>query len=222
MKWFIHCLEWVLDFFLPTLCLRCHERVHKKHTLCQKCYEKLDFVGPNICPVCGRKLEFFMPWDMTCASCLQRPPLYQKMRAACIYNEGIKSLILPFKHADRLEILPFFIEILKSNCAQVCQEADIFIPVPLHKKRLVKRGYNQASLIAQKLALEFNKVYLSHALVRIRYTPSQGHMSFEQRKKNVSGAFKVHGKFKDKLQGKSVLLIDDVITTCMYKRTFES
>ena len=85
--------------------------------------------------------------------------------------------------------------------------------MPLHKKRLVKRGYNQASLIAQKLALEFNKVYLSHALVRIRYTPSQGHMSFEQRKKNVSGAFKVHGKFKDKLQGKSVLLIDDVITT---------
>ena len=71
--------------------------------------EKLDFVGPNICPVCGRKLEFFMPWDMTCASCLQRPPLYQKMRAACIYNEGIKSLILPFKHADRLEILPFFL-----------------------------------------------------------------------------------------------------------------
>ena len=122
-------------------------------------------------------------------------------------------MILPFKHADRLEILPFFIDILKIQCAEVCQEADIIIPVPLHKKRLLKRGYNQASLIAQKLAQEFDKTYLSHALVRTRHTVSQGHFSFEQRQKNVKGAFEVLPKAKIKLQGKNVLLVDDVITT---------
>ncbi|MBQ3696040.1 MAG: ComF family protein [Alphaproteobacteria bacterium] len=206
-----HFLNKLLNLVLPPVCPVCKEPVSENTTLCSKCFKSLKFITEPCCRVCGRPFPFDILGDHICAKCLSSPPLFEKARSVVIYDDMARKLILPFKHGDRLDLSPLFVKMMANTGAQLIQSSDLIVPVPLHRLRLLKRKYNQSALLAQGLAKHFHKEYIPDALQRIRFTPKQGKLSPEQRKKNVANAFRVKPHLS--IQDKSILLIDDVLTT---------
>ena len=200
----------LLDFLLPPICPVCHQR-GENTGLCAKCFSKLEFIGTQTCSVCGHPLDAIVPGMNVCANCLKTPPYFHQAVAIFKYNDTIKKLILPFKHGDHVELTNLFVKWICINCDEIICKNQMVVPVPLHWTRLMKRKYNQSALIAQRLAKKYGKIYSPLTLERIKATKSQGHLSPQKRKKNVTGVFKVKN-FKI-IQGKSILLIDDVFTT---------
>jgi len=130
------------------------------------------------------------------------------------YDEGSRDPILAFKRADRLDLVPAFARWVFGAGRELIENADVIVPVPLHRWRLWQRRYNQSALIARTLGKLADKPVDCLALVRTRATASQGDMpSAAARRRNVRGAFRVLPDRAGRLRGKSVLLIDDVFTT---------
>jgi len=148
-----------------------------------------------------------------CAACLAQPRAFARARAACLYDDASRDLILKFKHADRIDLARLFARWIGRAAAELLAEADAVAPVPLHPTRLLGRRYNQAAEIARPLARTHRLVYLPDALVRARRTDSQGGKSGSGRRRNVAGAFSVPDARRRQVEGRRVVLIDDVLTT---------
>lgn len=163
---------------------------------------------------CGAPFEHDMGKGARCAGCQARPFAFERARAACLYDETSKDLILRFKHGDRTEYAALFARWIGRAAAEVIADADAVVPVPLHPLRLLKRRYNQAAEIARPIARRARIEYLADALVRARRTESQGAArSGAGRRRNVAGAFAVPEGRAKQVKGRRVLLIDDVFTT---------
>jgi ComF family protein len=143
-----------------------------------------------------------------------RTPVYDRARAALRYDEASRGLILAFKHADRTDVTPTLGQWLARAGSELLAEADLVAPVPLHRWRLLRRGYNQAALLANVLARDTGAVLAPDLLQRVRATPSQQGLSGRARQDNVTaGAFRVHPWHRRRVEGRRVLLVDDVLTT---------
>lgn len=202
-----------LDLLLPPQCPMCKSPTSTAHGICGQCWNKLTFITDPYCKCCGNPFEISQTDDdeTTCVVCLKTPPTYDQARAALVYNDNSRRLIVPFKHSDRTSILPILVKMLKQSGNNILQEADLYIPVPLHWQRLLKRRYNQAALLCTELGKTYDKPVLTNTLRRVKSTPPQAGLSRKQRQKNVRTAF--HVKHPETISGKHVLLIDDVITT---------
>ncbi|MEX1306286.1 MAG: ComF family protein [Rhodovibrionaceae bacterium] len=201
----------LIDAVLPPRCLACGTTVETPGTLCVGCWSALDWLAPPLCAACGLPFEFEQGPDALCGGCLAERPAYGRARAALRYDDASKAMLLRFKHADRTEAAPSFAAWMGRAGAELLAEADWLAPVPLHRRRLFERRYNQAALLAH--ALGRGKPVIADLLLRKRYTPSQGRRSRAERQKNVAGAFAVAPRHRAALAGKKVLLIDDVMTT---------
>ena len=129
------------------------------------------------------------------------------------YNGEIRDAILKYKFDEKSYIYRTFLEFIKNNeniCAQI-KKYDIIIPVPISKKRLNTRGYNQSSLIAKNLAKELNIEYSEKILIKTKDNKPQSEMKQDTRKSNVSGVYKVINK--ERINNKKVLIVDDIFTT---------
>jgi ComF family protein len=203
-----------LDLLYPPLCLVCRAPVREARGLCAACWKGLTFLEPPLCGCCGLPFEYDPGADSLCAACLSDAPAFDAARAAVAYDDAAKGAILALKRADRLEFAQLFSLWLKRAGQALLDEADVIAPVPLHWRRLWLRRYNQSAVIAQRLARLCGKPFEPQALLRTRPTPSQGEMvSVKARRRNMQGAFKVNPKRIAALQGRTVLLIDDVLTT---------
>ena len=132
------------------------------------------------------------------------------IRSACVYDDVSKNIMLPFKHASQLKY-DKLMSCAMINCLRDLKfDVDVVIPVPLATRRLFKRGYNQATLLARPIAKHFN-AYLDVDSLSRKYKPDMGHKTTKQRRENVRGVFKI--KNPDKLRGKKILLVDDVMTS---------
>ena len=124
-----------------------------------------------------------------------------------------ETFILRFKHADQMHTLAAFMPWVIRAGEELIESADIILPVPLHRWRLLKRRYNQAALMAQYISRANNKPWAYDILIRARATKTQGYMKSKERQKNVKGAFEVPENKKPMIEGKAILLMDDVYTT---------
>lgn len=201
----------LLNLIMPPRCYMCGKLVGEKSALCPKCFAKVTFLSKQGCPVCGRPYVFGNESDIMCENCKRHLPKVKRLRAAFSYDTYSRELVLPFKHADRTDMTPFLGELMIKAGKDLIQNADVIIAVPLHRRRLIKRKYNQAALLAHYIAKKEQKKYLANTLLRIVNTKSQGHDNRKQRKENVKGAFGV--KNPSRIKGKKVLIIDDVYTT---------
>ncbi len=129
------------------------------------------------------------------------------------YDQSSRALVLGFKYADRTEGAAGYGTWLARAGAGLVAEADLIAPVPLHWLRLFNRRFNQAALLAQALGRGAGVPVVADLLLRRRHTPSQGRLSPAQRRRNVAGAFAVKPARKALLEGRRVLLVDDVLTT---------
>jgi ComF family protein len=204
----------VLDLLYPPLCLICRSPVRNARALCADCWKGLTFLEPPLCTCCGLPFEYDPGAESLCAACLSDPPMFDRARAVVAYDDAAKGAILALKRADRLEFAQLFSLWLKRAWQALLDEADIVAPVPLHWRRLWMRRYNQSAVVAQRLSYLAGKPFEPQALLRTRPTPSQGEMvSVKARRRNMQGAFKVSTKRAPALAGRTVLLIDDVLTT---------
>lgn len=203
----------VVDAVLPPRCLRCGVTVEISGALCSGCWSEMAFLGPPHCACCGYPFEFEMAPGALCAACSREPPPYARARAVLRYDDASRDLVLAFKHADRTDGAPAYGAWLARAGAELLAEADAIVPVPLHWTRLFARRYNQAALLAMALGKHAGLPVVPDLLIRRRRTPSQGRMSATGRARNVAGAFGLNPRRREFLQGRRILLIDDVLTT---------
>ncbi|HEY5337894.1 MAG TPA: ComF family protein [Rhizomicrobium sp.] len=204
----------VLDLLFPPLCIICRETVREPGSLCPDCWQTIGFLDGPACSTCGLPFEFDVGEGTLCATCLSRPPAFDKARSVMRYDENSRDPILALKHSDRHDVAPAFARWLERAGRELIADTDLLVPVPLHRWRLWSRRYNQSALLARELAKLTGRTFDPLALVRIRPTPSQGEMaSAKARRKNVRGAFKANPDRATAIKGRNVLLIDDVLTT---------
>jgi ComF family protein len=179
---------------------------------CAACWNDITFLDGPLCACCGTPFPVDPGPGTLCAACLTRPPAFERARAILAYDPKSRGPILALKHADRLDLVPGFAHWLERAGAGLLAECDLIVPVPLHRRRLWVRRYNQAAELARALARRSGKPTDPLALTRSRPTRSQGEMtSAKARRRNVLRAFSVPQPAK--VAGRAILLVDDVLTT---------
>lgn len=201
-----------LDLLLPPLCLACRAPVARQGGLCAGCWGAIHFLAAPSCQRCGEPFAEAVASGAICGVCAQEPPPYDRARAVFRYDEHSKGLVLSFKHADRPGLARYFAPWMARAAGELLTGADLLAPVPLHRWRLLHRRYNQAALLAQGLARRSGVRCIPDLLRRTRHTPSQRALGREARERNLKGAIEL-AKTAALVAGKSVLLVDDVLTT---------
>lgn len=176
-------------------------------------WSRIAFLEAPVCDGCGSPWEFDPGPGVRCAACMARPQAFDRARAACLYDEHSRDLILKLKHADRTDLAPVLARWLLRSARDLLDEAEVIVPVPLHRWRLLSRRYNQAAEMARPLAALAGAPVLPDALARVRRTEIQGGKSAVGRRRNMAGAFTVPARRTAQIRGRRVLLVDDVLTT---------
>jgi Predicted amidophosphoribosyltransferases len=199
--------RWALDFALPPRCAGCGTIVAEVHSFCPECWKGIEFLGEGGCSTCGMPLQ--ATEQRTCGACLARAPRIQRTRAAVAYGDLARGLAIRLKYGRKVAIAR---TMARYMAPLVGEGSDLLlVPVPLHRSRLWGRGFNQSALVAHELSRRLGIAADPLALARTRRTPPLKGMSPLQRRKTVAGAFRVRDKTK--VTGKTVILIDDVLTT---------
>lgn len=199
--------HWALDFALPPRCAGCGIIVSDVHSFCADCWKRIEFLGDSGCTTCGLPLQ--ATEQATCAACLAAPPRIARSRAAVAYDDLSRSLAIRLKYGRKVAIARTMARYMAPLVGS--PEQALLIPVPLHRTRLWTRGFNQSALVASELSRRLAIATDPFALIRLRRTPPLKGMSATQRRKTVTGAFRVRDRAA--VAGKTVILIDDVLTT---------
>jgi ComF family protein len=198
----------VVALALPPRCPGCGVPVGADHRFCAGCWGSLRFLGPPWCAGCNAPFAFGRGEGARCARCVRSPPRHAGVRAAVAYGDVARTLALRLKYARRTG----FAETMAALMERLLpEEADLLVPVPLHRWRLWSRGFNQASLIAGALGRRRAVPVASMALVRARATPVLRGLTGKGRAKAVRGAFRVADG--GAVRGRAVVLVDDVHTS---------
>lgn len=207
-------LSQIIKIFLPPRCIKCGAILSDDDGLCPKCFQELNFITAPYCYKCGHPFEqVASSKKMLCASCAKKKQTpFRLNRSALCYDDISKDLILALKFMDKTENAKTLAKWLSMAGYDIWQEGvDVLVPVPLHYKRLIKRRYNQSALLVKELSKITGITADYMSLVKHKSTKPQVQFSGHERVKNVKGAFSV--KHIEKIKGKRVVLIDDVMTT---------
>jgi ComF family protein len=197
----------ILDFALPPRCGGCGLIVDDVDSFCTDCWRKLEFLQGG-CERCGLPLK---GTDAeTCGACLAQPPRLDRIRAAVAYGDISRSIALRLKYGRKTALgrtMARYMRPLVGDFPANC----ILVPVPLHRRRLWSRGFNQSAIVAREISRRTGIPVAVDALRRTRSTPPLKGMGMRQRRRTVAGAFQAIEPAR--LRGQTVILIDDVMTT---------
>ena len=200
------------DLIFPAKCFTCNNIIDETG-LCYNCWQKINFISTPFCKKCGHPFNVEIDKNILCGNCISSPPLYKQAFGRFKYDEHTRKIIHKIKYGDKTNFIPYFSNMLSSSAKEIITKADIILAVPMHKLKYLSRKYNQSQLIAYKLAIQNNKLYYPDLLIKKKSNMPQAGLSKKDRKNNVSGVFKVKERHIDKIKGKNLLLIDDVMTT---------
>ncbi|HYW15888.1 MAG TPA: ComF family protein [Allosphingosinicella sp.] len=223
-------LRSMLDFALPPRCPACGAITREPHRFCLGCWRSLTFLGEPCCVRCGLPFEYAGGGEASCGRCLAEPPPFDRLRAAVAYDEVSRQVALKLKYSGRpglAETLAHFMLRQLSSGGQLSAGGQLssggqsspgegealLVPVPLHRWRIWKRGYNQAALIASALSRRTGLPVGLDLLSRTRATPPLQGLGRRERALAVRGAFKVPPRARPRLAGRRILLVDDVYTS---------
>jgi ComF family protein len=209
---FVHAARLALDIALPTLCVACREPVNGEG-VCATCWSKMSFIAPPFCPRLGIPFVYDPGPELLSMEAIANPPAYTRARAAVRYDDVARTLVHALKYQDRTDLAPAMGRWMARAGRELLGEADALVPVPLHWRRGWSRRYNQSGALARVIERQTGVRLASEALRRVRPTQQQIGLSRSQRATNVQGAFKVAADRKADIQGRRVVLIDDVLTS---------
>jgi ComF family protein len=210
-----HALRLALDAVLPPQCLTCDMAVQAPGQMCSACFRATGFVTEPCCRQCGTPFTSARQGGAArrCDQCTADPPPWRQGRAALRYDDQSRRVILPLKHGDRVELARALATHMARAGATLLREADILVPVPLHRRRLLTRRYNQSALLCHAVGRIAGRPVFADALLRTRATQSLAGMTRRQRAQVVAGAFAVRPSRAALVVGRRVVLVDDVLTT---------
>jgi ComF family protein len=207
-----HAARLALDIALPTLCVACREPVDGEG-VCAECWAKLSFIAKPYCPRLGIPFVYDPGPELLSMEAIANPPAFQRARAAVRYDDVARTLVHALKYQDRTDLAPAMGRWMARAGHELLEKADALVPVPLHWQRAWGRRYNQSGALARVVARQSGVKVASEALRRVRPTQQQIGLSRSQRASNVQGAFKVADHRRSEIQGRRVVLVDDVLTT---------
>jgi ComF family protein len=207
-----HAARLALDIALPTLCVACREPVDGEG-VCADCWARLSFIEPPYCPKLGIPFVYDPGPGLLSMEAIADPPAYQRARAAVRYDDVARTLVHALKYQDRTDLAPAMGRWMARAGRELLDEADVLVPVPLHWRRAWGRRYNQSGALARVVARQTGVKVATEALRRVRPTQQQIGLSRSQRASNVQGAFKVAKARQSEIQGRRVVLVDDVLTS---------
>ncbi|MEE3092837.1 MAG: double zinc ribbon domain-containing protein, partial [Pseudomonadota bacterium] len=200
-----------LDAAFPERCFSCGANVYNAGALCVDCWPEFTLFGLPMCALCAYPFPHAVSPCAICAACTKWRPAFDAARAALLYDDASREIILRFKHADRTRYANAFGAWIIRAGAELVPLVDVVVPVPLYPRRLIGRLYNHSLLLARAVARLGRLLVIPDAFRRNRNTPSQGNLSRGARYWNVQGAFSLRGPAET--GGKSILLIDYVYIT---------
>ncbi len=200
----------VLDLLMPPACAACKEPVATPHGLCAACFAGLPRLPHPLCTRCGEPMPPRGLVEEVCLSCRDAAPPFASARAPFAYDGPARALVLRVK-SGREELAALMARMMWA--ADPLPAEGILVPVPLHRWRLLARGYNQSALLAGALARLSGLRHAPELLVRTRRTRSSRGLSRAQRHANVAGAFAVPPALRPGVAGATILLVDDVLTS---------
>ena len=201
-----------LDYLYPPRCPVCGEI--SSDGICPVCTKKLFFVKEHYCMKCGKPLE--AAEAEYCRDCRQHPKNFERGMGLCIYQKPVTNSLAAIKYKNERKFAKYYLEeIQKRKYRDLLQlKIDVIIPVPIHRKKRRKRGFNQAEIFANGIAEMLNKPMYTKIVERIHDTKPQKQLNPGERKSNLKKAFR--GNLKEYQRAgmpKRVLLVDDIYTT---------
>ena len=214
MTWQSRLARVVVDAVYPPRCVACHELTDAPSGLCRNCWSDISFFSGAVCDLCGVSVPSAQSDEVVvCEDCNRRRPVWSRGRTAVAYEGTGRNLVMMLKHGDRLDISPVLAGWLVGAGSSVIGPQSIVVPVPLHWRRLLLRKYNQASELARHVAKRMDLSFVPDALHRIVATPSLKGKSRHERAEILVESIRVNPERETKLEGASVVLVDDVMTT---------
>ena len=206
-------LSWLANFVLPPQCPGCGAGIEAVGALCGSCWSRVDFIAEPFCDQLGIPFPHEAGEGALSAQAIAMPPPYARARAVARYDDMARQLVHKLKYKDRLDVAPLMGSWMLRAGRELVEESDFIAPVPLYRSRLWRRRFNQSGLLAARISALSGLCLAEDMLTRTRPTRSQVGLSTDERRRNVAGAFAIGGKWASPVNGKTVLLVDDVITT---------
>lgn len=203
----------LIDYLFPPVCLNCLTPLEVPHKVCPDCWQNIEFLVSPLCEIKGIPFPFDLEPGTISAAAIKNPPEYDKARGVAAYEGTMKDLIHKLKYNDRHELLNLLVTWMKFSGKELIQQSDLIVPIPLYKSRLWERRFNQSALLAKRLSQQTEIPYECSILHRQKKTRSQVGLTSKERYQNLKNAFIIEETKRNKLEGKSILVIDDVITT---------
>lgn len=201
----------VLDFALPPRCPACGLIVEAPHRFCYPCWSKLEFLGEPCCAVCALPFDYGEGSERVCAGCAAHPPRFDRMRAAVAYGDIPREVALKLKYGGRPGVAETMARLMARHLDG--EGEPLLVPVPLHRWRIWRRGYNQSALVATALGKAAGAEVRLDLIRRVRATPPLKAMPPKARHDALRGAFRVEAERKPEAKGRRIVLIDDVYTS---------
>ncbi|MGB3875199.1 MAG: ComF family protein [Shinella zoogloeoides] len=202
-----------LDIVYPPACAGCGVLLGSKASLCPHCWSKLALIERPYCDVLGTPFSHDLGPGILSADAIANPPPFDRLRSVALYDDLARILVQSLKYRDRTDLAPMMAGwMLRAGDGSV-QAADVILPVPLHRSRLIWRKFNQAAELARAIGRLAGKPVLVDALRRTKRTRRQVGLGPRAREENVRGAFAITTAGRETLFGRRVVLVDDVYTT---------
>lgn len=202
-----------LGLIYPPSCIACGAAVDRPQALCADCWSTIRFIERPFCERLGTPFALDIGGTLHSPAAIAHPPSFQRARAVAAYDGAARSLVHKLKYNDRTELAEALGRMMLRAGAELLADADLIVPVPLHRWRLWRRRFNQAAALAQVVARHAEIPCDMQALLRVKSTRSQVGLTRSQRRDNLSGAFRVAPGARLRIAQKRVLVIDDVVTT---------
>ncbi|MBI4712293.1 MAG: ComF family protein [Planctomycetes bacterium] len=208
----------VVDLVYPRYCLSCYKslRTTKDFYLCAECISRIDYINQaNTCPKCGMDMGPYTGGHIVCEECHRHPPRFTRAFAVARYDGIMRNVILEFKYRyGKVLTRPLgglMVDAFNKTANGLKEKIDLVIPVPMHRSKLKKRGFNQSELLARYIAGSLGIGCSVGNLAKVRPSADQAGLDAAARRENLKDAFAVTKP--DEVKDKTILLIDDVLTT---------
>ena len=197
----------------PPACVACQAATDEPHGLCAACWSGIGFITRPYCERLGTPFEIDLGPGSLSPAAIADPPVFQRARAVCRFDGTARELIHRLKFGDRLDLAVTMGRMMRQAGEELLAEADLVAPVPLHRTRLWSRRFNQAAALARIVTRDSGQACEMRAVERRKRTRQQIGLSRAQRAQNLQGAFSVTAAMRPRIEGRRVLLVDDVLTT---------
>lgn len=206
-------LEGAIGLVYPPGCIACQAATGEAQALCARCWGDIGFIERPYCERLGTPFAVDLGAGLLSPAAIADPPVFARARAVCRFDGTARELVHRLKYGDRVELARTLGRMMTQAGRELIADADLMVPVPLHRTRLWSRRFNQAAALAGVVSRLGGVPLAPLALARVKRTRQQVGLTRAQRADNLQGAFKVPAGMRPQIEGRRILLVDDVLTT---------